>query len=80
MSDDVLIEIRKEVIKEAVRNLDNPWDMLTVKDVARDLFLGEGKANEIFNRKDFPSINIGKKRKVQKLAYILWKMEKRVEV
>ena len=42
--------------------------------------MGENKTNEIFNRADFPSVNIGKTRKIQKIAYILWKMEKRIDV
>ncbi|MEG1141971.1 MAG: hypothetical protein RSE41_05955 [Clostridia bacterium] len=54
--------------------------MLTVKDVAKDLYMGENKTNEIFNRKDFPAVNIGKTRKVQNLSYILWKMERRNNV
>ena len=57
-----------------------PFKMLTVKDVAKDLYMGENKTNEIFNRADFPSVNIGKTRKIQKIAYILWKMEKRIDV
>lgn len=72
-------ELKRELVKEAIKNLEDPWKMLTVKDVAKDLYMGENKTNEIFSRPDFPSVNIGKTRKVQKLAYILWKMEKRVD-
>lgn len=72
-------EIKKELVKEAIKKLEDPFRMLTVKDVAKDLYIGENKTNEIFNRADFPSVNIGKTRKVQKLSYILWKMDKRVE-
>lgn len=72
-------QIRKEVVLQAVKSIDDPWKMLTVKDIAKDLYMGENKTNEIFNRADFPSVNIGKTRKIQKLAYILWKMEKRVD-
>ena len=68
-------DIKKELVKEAFKKLDDPFKMLTVKDVARDLYMGENKTNEIFNRADFPSVNIGKTKKVQKLSYMLWKME-----
>lgn len=68
-------EMKKEVLKQAIKSLDDPFKMLTVK----DLYMGENKTNEIFNRADFPSVNIGKTRKVQKIAYILWKMDKRVD-
>ena len=39
----------------------------------------ENKANEIFRRDDFPSVNIGKTKTVNLLAYWLWKMERRSE-
>src|SRR5699024_3505441 len=73
-------ELKKELVKQAVKSLDDPFKMLTVKDVAKGLYMVENKTNEIFNRADFPSVNIGKTRKIQKIAYILWKMEKRIDV
>ena len=57
----------------------DPFENITVKEVARDLRVGENKANEIFRRDDFPSVNIGKKKTVNLLAYWLWKMERRNE-
>ncbi len=72
-------ELKRELIKLAVEKLDNPWDNLTVKDIAKDLKMGENKANEIFKRKDFPSVNIGKTKTISVLAYVLWKLEKREE-
>lgn len=80
MNDSFSEELKKELVKQAVKSLDDPFKMLTVKDVAKDLYMGENKTNEIFNRADFPSINIGKTRKIQKISYILWKMEKRIDV
>ncbi len=80
MYESIGVDLKRELVKEAIKSLDDPWKMLTVKDVAKDLYMGENKTNEIFNRLDFPSVNIGKTRKVQKLAYILWKMEKRVDM
>lgn len=70
-------ELKSEIIKVAVDKLDNPWDNLTVKDVAKDLKMGENKTNELFRRKDFPSINIGKTKTISAIAYALWKLEKR---
>ena len=72
-------ELKKEIIKLAVDKLKNPWDNLTVKDVAKDLKMGENKTNELFRRKDFPSINIGKTKTISAIAYALWKLEKREE-
>lgn len=72
-------ELKREIIKIAVEKLSNPWDNLTVKDVAKDLKMGENKTNELFKRKDFPSINIGKTKTISVIAYALWKLEKREE-
>lgn len=72
-------EIKKELMKKAVEKLDEPWKNLTVKDVAKDLKMGENKTNELFKRKDFPSINIGKTKTISAIAYALWKLEKREE-
>lgn len=72
-------ELKREIIKVAVDKLKNPWASLTVKDVAKDLKMGENKTNELFKRKDFPSINIGKTKTISAIAYALWKLEKREE-
>lgn len=72
-------EIKRELMKKAIEKLDEPWKNLTVKDVAKDLKMGENKTNELFKRKDFPSINIGKTKTISAIAYALWKLEKREE-
>lgn len=72
-------EVKKELIKKAIERIDEPWKNLTVKDVAKDLRMGENKTNELFKRKDFPSINIGKTKTISNIAYSLWKLEKREE-
>ena len=69
-------ELKKELVKQAVKSLDDPFKMLTVKDVAKDLYMGENKTNEIFNRADFPSVNIGKTRKIQKLIIFFGRWKK----
>ena len=72
-------EVKKELIKKAIEKIDEPWKNLTVKDVAKDLRMGENKTNELYKRKDFPSINIGKTKTISNIAYSLWKLEKREE-
>ena len=69
MNDSFSEELKKELVKQAVKSLEDPFKMLTVKDVAKDLYMGENKTNEIFNRADFPSVNIGKTRKIQVSHY-----------
>ena len=72
-------EVKKELIKKAIERIDEPWKNLTVKDVAKDLRMGENKTNELFKRKDFPSINKGKTKTISNIAYSLRKLEKREE-
>lgn len=72
-------KISEEFIKVLISNMNkDPFDNLTVKDVASDLKMGENLANELFKRDDFPSINIGKTKTITRLAYYLWKMERRI--
>lgn len=68
--------IEELIIKEAIKSLGDPFRNITVKEVAKDLKMGENLTNKLFKRKDFPSVNIGKEKTVTLLAYILWKMKK----
>ena len=70
-------KFKRKIIALAVQKIDNPFKNITVKEVAKDLKMGENLANEVFKRKDFPCVNIGKTKTVTLLAYLLWKMEKR---
>ena len=63
---------------DTIRRVKNPFKMLTVKDVMKDLGICETVAYRTFKRADFPSINIGKNNQVMLLAYLIWKMQKRV--
>lgn len=72
------LNTREKMIIEATKNLEDPFSNLTVSEVAKDLKMGENLANQIFRRPDFPSVNLGKTKTVTRLAYIIWKMERRV--
>jgi|MucameStandDraft_1065616.scaffolds.fasta_scaffold05413_8 hypothetical protein len=63
---------------DTIRRVKNPFRMLSVKDIMRDLNICETIAYKTFRRDDFPSINIGKSNQVMLLAYLIWKMTKRV--
>ena len=71
--------IEELIIREAIKTLGDPFKNLTVKEVAKDLKMGENLANQVFKRPDFPSVNIGKTKTVMKLAYYIWKMKHREE-
>ena len=68
---------KKKIIALAVQKIDDPFKNITVKEVVKDLKMGENLANEVFKREDFPCVNIGKTKTVTLLAYLLWKMKKR---
>lgn len=67
----------KELITlNIINKIKFPYKNLTVNDIAKDLNIGINTAYDIFKRDDFPSIELGKKKTVTLLAYLLWKMEK----
>lgn len=70
--------IKEQMIIEAIKKIKNPFINLTVKDISKDLKMGENLTNDLFRRDDFPSVNIGKTKTITLLAYLLWKMEKKV--
>lgn len=63
---------------ESIRKLKNPFRMIGVNTVMKDLNICKTVAYRLFQRDDFPSINIGKSNQVMILAYMIWKMNKRV--
>lgn len=62
---------------EAIKRIKNPFTMIGVPYVMRDLKIGENMAYNIFKRPDFPAITIGKRKQVMFLAYLIWKCERR---
>ena len=70
------LTVEERLIIEAMKKVKEPFKSLTVEDIMKDLKLGIVKAYEIFNREDFPSINVGKTKTVTMLAYLIWKMKR----
>lgn len=62
---------------ESIRRIKNPFRMISVNDVMRDLKISESAVYKTFNRKDFPAIKVGKKHQVMLLPYLIWKMERK---
>ena len=76
------IELLKEIKEILVKKNEpkkNEIKMLYVKDVARILGINQNKANELWNRIDFPGIQIGQK-KVEQEALKKWIQERREEI
>lgn len=65
--------LTETLIAYGISNLDNPFKNLTVHEFAKDLHIGRNKAYEIFKRKYFPAITIGRTWQVMYLAYLIWK-------
>ena len=78
LNNKIIDEIQNTEMKNIIRRVKNPFRMLGVKDVMRDLKICETIAYKTFKRDDFPSINIGKSNQVMLLSYLIWKMNKRV--
>lgn len=66
-------KLAETLIAYGISNLDNPFKNLTVHEVAKDLHIGRNKAYEIFKRKDFPALTVGRTWQVMYLAYLIWK-------
>lgn len=75
-SKDSELTVEERLIIEAMKKVIDPFKSLTVEDIMKDLKIGIVKAYEIFNREDFPSINVGKTKTVTMLAYLIWKMKR----
>ncbi len=75
-SKDSELTVEERLIIEAMKKVKEPFKSLTVEDIMKDLKIGIVKAYEIFNREDFPSINVGKTKTVTMLAYLIWKMKR----
>lgn len=65
------------MVLETFRRISNPFKMIGVKEVSRDLKVCEKVAYKIFKREDFPAITTGKSYLVMMLPYLMWKMTRR---
>ncbi len=72
------LSFEEKMAIECVKKIKNPFRMITVDMVMKDLNICRTIAYRLFQRDDFPSINIGKNHQVTLIAYLLWKIKKRV--
>lgn len=64
----------EQVIINYLNRITNPFAILSVQDVSKDLHIGINQAYDLFKQNDFPTICIGKRKTVTLAAYLLWKM------
>ena len=61
---------------ECVRKVKNPFRMITVETVMKDLNICRSIAYKLFQSDDFPSKKIGKNHQISLIAYLMWKVKK----
>ena len=69
--------LKEQIVMNYLSKIQNPFMILSVQDVSKDLRIGINQAYELFKQKDFPTINIGKRKAVTLTSYLLWKMSKK---
>jgi len=55
---------------DSIRRVKNPFRMIGVRDVMKDLNICETIAYRTFKRVDFPSIHIGKNNQIMLISYL----------
>lgn len=78
----VIIDTKDKTIPEQIvinhlNKLSNPFIVLSVQDIAKDLHIGINQAYDLFKQNDFPSITIGKRKVISLPSYLLWKVNKK---
>lgn len=66
------------IIISSISKLKNPFKMIGVEAVMKDLNICRTIAYRLFKREDFPSITIGKSNQIMLISYLMWKLNKRV--
>ena len=68
------INSKERYVYAYLNKVKNPFVMLSVEQVCKDLHIGLNQARELFEQEDFPSVQIGKRKKVSLTAYLFWKL------
>ena len=66
------------IIISSISKLKNPFKMIGVEAVMKDLNICRTIAYRLFKREDFPPITIGKSNQIMLISYLMWKLNKRV--
>lgn len=71
------MQLNKQIVMNYLSKIQNPFAVLSVQQVSKDLHIGINQAYELFKQKDFPAITIGKRKVITLANYLLWKMSKK---
>ena len=83
-SKNIVIETKEDItaeqraVIESIRKIRNPFVMVGIDYVMKDLNICKTIVYKLFQREDFPAISIGKEHKVMLLSYLIWKMSRKV--
>lgn len=69
--------LNEQIVMNYLNKLNNPFAILSAKDISKDLHIGINQAYDLLKQEDFPTITIGKKKAVTLATYLLWKMNKK---
>ena len=69
--------LKEKIVVNYLNKLKNPFAMLSVSDVSKDLHIGINQAYDLFKQEDFPTTSIGKRKTVTLASYLLWKINKK---
>lgn len=72
------LTVEERMYLEAIKKVKNPFKMIGIETIMKDLKVCRNTGNKIFNRDDFPSINVGKSNQIMLVAYLVWKMQRRI--
>ena len=70
-------ELNEQIVIDYLSKVKNPFAILSVADISKDLHIGINQAYDLFKQDDFPTIKIGKHKAITLAAYLLWKMNKK---
>ena len=62
------LTVEERMYLEAIKKIKNPFKMIGVEVIMKDLNVCRTIGNRIFNRPDFPSINVGKSNQIMLIA------------
>lgn len=65
------------LLLSSINKLKNPFEMIGTEYIMKDLNICRGVVYKLFQRPDFPTLNIGKAKQVMLISYIIWKMDRK---
>ena len=70
-------QLNEQIIINYLNKLSDPFKILSVAEVSKDLHIGINQAYDLFKQQDFPTITIGKKKYITLATYLIWKMNRK---